>query len=214
VGYHRYFSHRSFQTSRFFQFLLAFGGCTAAQKGPLWWGAHHRRHHKYTDTPLDPHSPLVWGFWYAHVGWILDTKWEHADLETMKDFSRFPEIRFLHRWHLLPPVLLALGCLFFFGWQGLVIGFFLSTVLLYHGTFSVNSLSHLWGTQPYDTGDGSRNNFFIALWTGGEGWHNNHHHCMSSAKQGFRWWQIDWGYYILKVLSWLKIVRKLRPAPA
>ncbi|HEY7913118.1 MAG TPA: acyl-CoA desaturase [Blastocatellia bacterium] len=213
AGYHRYFSHRSFKTSRFFQFLLALLGTTAVQKGPLWWAAHHRRHHRYTDVPGDVHSPVTDGFWWSHVGWIVSTKYDETNWDSIKDFARYPELRWLNTYHLIPPVALAVILYFIGGWQLLVWGFFVSTVLLYHGTFTVNSLAHMWGSKRYKTPDESRNNFFIALWTGGEGWHNNHHYYMASVRQGFFWWEVDFSYYALKVLSWLRIVWDLRMPP-
>jgi stearoyl-CoA desaturase (delta-9 desaturase) len=213
AGFHRYFSHRSYKTSRFFQFLLALLGTTAAQKGPLWWAAHHRRHHKYTDQEGDVHSPRQNGFWWSHIGWVVSDMYDDTDWDAIKDFSRYPELRWLNKWHLIPPTVLGIICFATLGWQGLVIGFFLSTVILYHGTFSINSLAHMWGSKRYRTADDSRNNLWLALLTGGEGWHNNHHHYMASARQGFYWWEIDYSYYMLRVLSLLRIVWDLRKPP-
>jgi len=213
AGYHRYFSHRSFKTSRVFQFVLALLGTMAVQKGPLWWAAHHRRHHKYSDQEGDVHSPVQEGFWWSHLGWIVSPKFDPTDWDAIKDFSRYPELRWLNTYHLIPPIALAALLFLLGGWQWLVWGFFVSTVVLYHGTFSVNSLSHLWGSRRFATTDQSRNNFLIALWTGGEGWHNNHHHYMASVKQGFYWWEVDFSYYILKVMSWVRLVSDLRVPP-
>jgi len=213
AGYHRYFSHRSFKTSRIFQFVLGLLGTMAVQKGPLWWAAHHRRHHKYSDQEGDVHSPVQDGFWWSHVGWIVSPKFDSTDWDAIKDFSRYPELRWLNTYHLIPAVSLAVLLFLAGGWEWLVWGFFVSTVVLYHGTFSVNSLSHLWGSRRYATTDQSRNNFLIALWTGGEGWHNNHHHYMASVKQGFYWWEVDFSYYILKVMSWARLVSDLRVPP-
>ncbi|HKV40239.1 MAG TPA: acyl-CoA desaturase [Blastocatellia bacterium] len=213
AGYHRYFAHRTYNTSRVFQFLLALLGTTAVQKGPLWWAAHHRRHHRYTDQEGDIHSPRQNGFWWSHIGWILSTRYEATDLDAIKDFARYPELRWLNNYHVVPAIGLAVLCFLAGGWQGLVWGFFVSTTVLYHGTFSINSLSHMFGSRRYATGDDSRNNLLLALITGGEGWHNNHHHYMASVKQGFFWWEIDFSYYILKVLSWPRIVWNLRMPP-
>jgi stearoyl-CoA desaturase (delta-9 desaturase) len=219
AGFHRYFSHRAYKTSRFFQFILALLGTMAVQKGPLWWAAHHRRHHKYTDQQGDVHSPVTEGFWWSHVGWVVSTKYDPTDWNAIKDFARFPELRWLNKWHIVPGVVLAVLCFFggvYFGasgWQWLVWGFFISTVFLYHGTFTVNSLAHMWGSRRYNTTDDSRNNFWIALWTGGEGWHNNHHHYMASVKQGFYWWEIDFSYYALRIMSWFRLVWDLRLPP-
>jgi stearoyl-CoA desaturase (delta-9 desaturase) len=216
AAYHRYFSHRAFKTSRVFQFLLAFGAQTAAQKGVLWWAAHHRWHHKHSDTALDVHSAKLTGFLYSHVGWILGSKWNATDEKAVNDLARFPELRFLNREgiSLLPAVALALACYLIGGSFGLVWGFFVSTVLLWHGSFSINSLSHMFGSRPYATDDLSRNNLLLAVITTGEGWHNNHHHYMSSANQGFRWWEIDATYYVLRGLSMLGLIWDLRRAPA
>lgn len=214
AGYHRYFSHRTFKTSRFFQFVLAWIGASAVQKGPLWWAAHHRRHHKYTDREGDIHSPVTEGFWRSHIGWVITAKYNATDWEAIKDFAKYPELRWLNKWHVVPGIVLAVACFLLGSWQGLFWGFFVSTVVLYHGTFSINSLAHMWGSRRYETSDDSRNNFFLAFITGGEGWHNNHHHYMASVKQGFYWWEIDCSYYILKVLSWVRIVRDLRMPPA
>jgi stearoyl-CoA desaturase (delta-9 desaturase) len=213
AGYHRYFSHRTFKTSRPFQFVLALVGTMAVQKGPLWWAAHHRRHHKYSDQEGDVHSPVQEGLWWSHVGWIVSPKFDPTDWDAIKDFSRYPELRWLNTYHPIPAIALAVLLFLVGGWQWLVWGFFVSTVVLYHGTFSVNSLSHVWGSRRYATTDQSRNNFLIALWTGGEGWHNNHHHYMASVKQGFYWWEVDFSYYILRVMSWVRLVSDLRVPP-
>jgi stearoyl-CoA desaturase (delta-9 desaturase) len=213
AGYHRYFAHRSYKTSRVVQFLLALLGTTALQKGPLWWAAHHRRHHKYTDNEGDVHSPVMNGFWWSHIGWVMSKKYDFTDWDAIRDFARYPELRWLNKWHMIPGVALAVGCFLVGGWEWLVWGFFVSTVVLYHGTFSVNSLSHMWGGRRYETTDDSRNNFIIALWTGGEGWHNNHHHYMASVRQGFYWWEIDFSYYVLKMMSWFRLVWDLRLPP-
>jgi stearoyl-CoA desaturase (delta-9 desaturase) len=153
------------------------------------------------------------GFWWSHVGWIVSPRFDPTDWDAIKDFARYPELRWLNKYHLIPPVTLAVLLFLVGGWPWLVWGFFVSTVVLYHGTFSVNSLSHLWGSRRYATTDQSRNNFLIALWTGGEGWHNNHHHYMASVKQGFYWWEVDFSYYILKLMSWVRLVSDLRVPP-
>ena len=213
AGFHRYFSHRSFKTGRVFQFLLAFLGQSSAQRGVLWWAAKHRLHHKYSDTDQDVHSPAKHGFWYSHVLWIFSKRGRTADYSLIKDFQKYPELVWLEKWERLPPFLLGVAVWAVAGWSGLFVGFFLSTVLLFHGTFTINSLSHVYGKQPYITGDHSRNNLLLAIITLGEGWHNNHHHFPSAAPQGFRWWQIDVTYYILKILSAFRIVWDLRLPP-
>ncbi len=211
-GYHRYFSHRAYKMGRVMQFLMAFGGATAAQKGPLWWAGHHRHHHKYSDTPEDIHSPLK-GFWWSHVGWIMCNKYNATELDAIKDFAKFPELRLLNRFHLVPPIMLGVACFLAGGWSALVTGFFLSTVLVYHGTFFINSLTHLFGRRRYVTTDTSRNSLILALVTLGEGWHNNHHYYQSTANQGFFWWEIDISYYVLRVLSFFGLVHDLRTPP-
>jgi len=211
AGCHRYFSHRSFKLNRFWQFCLAFLAQTSNQKGVLWWAAHHRDHHLNSDRKADLHSPVHEGFWWSHLGWILSDEYDTYDRQRIADFGRFRELRWLDKFHLLPffvygAVIYALG-----GWGAVVWGFFVSTVVLYHGTFLINSLSHIWGTRRFATPDESRNNFLLALVTLGEGWHNNHHYFMSSVRQGIRWWEIDVTYYVLRVLSWVRVTRELRP---
>jgi stearoyl-CoA desaturase (delta-9 desaturase) len=213
AGYHRYFSHRSYRMGRVAQFLMAVGGTTAVQKGPLWWASHHRLHHRFTDLDDDVHSPRD-GFWWSHVGWILSTKYKDTDLTTIKDFAAYPELRLVERFAWVGPWVLALTCLAIGGWGGLVIGFFLSTVLLWHGTFLVNSMAHLVGRRRYATPDTSRNSMIIALVTGGEGWHNNHPYLPASARQGFTWWEIDPTWYALRALAAIRVVRDLKDPPA
>ncbi len=213
AGLHRYFSHRSYKTSRVFQFVLAFVATTSAQKGALWWAAKHREHHKYSDTPDDVHSPGQSGFFAAHLGWIFSRSKGKADLGMVKDLTRYPELVWLDKHDKVPPVLLALAVLVTLGWSGLVVGFFISTVLVYHCTFAINSLAHVYGSQRYITGDDSRNNWLLALITLGEGWHNNHHHYQASTRQGFRWWEIDVTFYLLKLLSLFGVVWDLRSPP-
>jgi stearoyl-CoA desaturase (Delta-9 desaturase) len=225
-GYHRYFSHRTYKTSRVFQFLLAYLGAMSAQKGPIWWASHHRHHHRFSDTPEDIHSPRVDGVWWAHVGWVMSSQYIDPREELVKDFTKYPELRLLDRFHLVAPVSLIVSLLLAGSWlqqhypelgttalQLFAWGFCLSTTLLYHGTFSVNSLSHLFGNQRFVSGDDSRNNLFLALITLGEGWHNNHHRYPGSERQGFYWWEIDVSHYILTVLSWFGIVWDLRTPP-
>ena len=215
AGYHRYFSHRAFKTSRWFQFLLAVAAQSAAQKGVLWWAGHHRWHHKYSDLPQDVHSAKLSGFFYSHVGWIMSSNWNETDNKSVSDLARYPELRWLDSASiaLLPVVALALVFLAVGGLHGLVWGFFASTVLLWHGSFSINSLAHLFGSRPYNTSDDSRNNWLLALITTGEGWHNNHHHYQSSANQGFRWWEIDVTYYVLRGLEKCGLIWDLRRPP-
>jgi stearoyl-CoA desaturase (Delta-9 desaturase) len=210
--YHRYFAHRGYKMGRVMQFLMAFGGTTAAQKGPLWWAGHHREHHKYSDMVQDAHSPKD-GFWWSHVGWIISNHYDDTAWHRMKDFAKYPELRLLNRFHLVPPILLGFAVWAVGGWSMLLCGFFLSTVLLYHGTFSINSLAHVIGKRRYVTTDTSKNSFLLALITLGEGWHNNHHYYQSTANQGFYWWEVDISYYVIKALSWVGLTYDLRTPP-
>ncbi|MZG31652.1 MAG: acyl-CoA desaturase [Nitrospinae bacterium] len=224
--YHRYFSHRTFKTSRFIQFLFAVLGASAVQRGPLWWSSYHRYHHKYSDTKMDIHSPSQSGFWKSHMFWFMGKSNFSTKNDLIKDLIKFPELRILDRFDIVIPFLLAVG-LFIFGdilnsykpeWgangpQLLVWGFFISTVLLFHGTCSTNSLAHKFGNRRYVTGDDSRNNLIISLITLGEGWHNNHHHYPNSVNQGFYWWEIDITYWILKILSVFGIIWDLKKVP-
>ncbi len=224
--YHRYFSHRSFKTSRMGQFIFGVLGASAVQRGPIWWAAHHRHHHVHSDQPGDIHSPSLLGFWRSHMGWFLSRKGFNPDLKYVRDLMKYRELRWLDRYDIAVPVLLAIGMFLLgmllerrapalgtSGWQMLVWGFFISTVLCYHGTYTINSLSHVFGKQRYRTGDTSRNNWLLALITLGEGWHNNHHFYPNSARQGFYWWEIDISFYILKMLSWMGIIWDLKPVP-
>jgi stearoyl-CoA desaturase (delta-9 desaturase) len=214
AAFHRYFAHRTYKTSRPFQLVLAVLGTMATQKGPLWWASHHRIHHRYSDQPgKDVHSPKE-GFFYAHQGWIFDARWNTTHLDRIRDFAPYPELRWLNRWHILPPMALALFCLAVGGLPGVVWGFSISTVVLWHLTYSINSLAHRWGTRRYATSDTSRNNALLGLLTFGEGWHNNHHHYASSARQGFFWWEIDVTYYVLRALAAVGLIWDLKEPPA
>ncbi|QHO75556.1 acyl-CoA desaturase [Bradyrhizobium sp. CCBAU 051011] len=213
AGYHRYFSHRAYSTSRAFQFILAFLAQSSSQKSVLWWAAKHRHHHLHSDTEKDVHSPSHKGFVYSHVSWIFYRQNDATDLPKVSDFSSYPELMWLHKFELLPAIVTAGLCFLIAGWSGLVVGFLWSTVLLYHATFCINSLAHVHGRKRFVTGDDSRNNWLLALFTMGEGWHNNHHAYQSSAQQGFRWWEVDATYCILVTLSWFGIVWNLKRPP-
>lgn len=214
AGYHRYFSHRAFKTSRPFQLVLAFMAMTSAQKGILWWAAHHRDHHKYSDRPEDLHSPLQSSLWWSHVGWILSDQYLETKLDRVRDLARFPELRWLNRHWLVPPAVYLLALTAVGGLPWLVWGGVIGTILLWHGSFTVNSLAHRFGTRRYQTPDGSRNNWLLALLTCGEGWHNNHHHYQSTANQGWFWWELDATYYGLKLFEAVGLVWDLRTPPA
>jgi len=211
--YHRYFSHRSFKTSRVAQTVFALVGASSVQRGPLWWAAHHRHHHRHSDTEADPHSPRHHGFWWAHMGWITAPGNFPTAFERVPDLMKYPELRFLDRFDVLVPLALALGLFLLGGAQLLVWGFFVSTVVLFHCTCFINSLAHQMGSQRYETGDDSRNSLLLALLTFGEGWHNNHHKYPGSARQGFFWWEIDLTYYGLRALERLGVIRDLRQPP-
>ena len=225
--YHRYFSHKAFKTSRAAQFFFGFVGASCVQRGPLWWAAHHRNHHRHSDTQADPHSPLHRGFFWSHMGWFLTREGFRTDENVIRDLTKFPELKLLDRFDILVPIALATGLFFLGGWletaypalgtsaaQLLIWGFFVSTVVLFHATVTINSFAHKFGRRRFDTGDDSRNNWLLALITFGEGWHNNHHHFPGAARQGFRWWEYDFTYYLLRVLAVFRIVWDLKPVPA
>jgi len=214
AGFHRYFSHRSYKTSRFFQFCLAWLGCSALQRGPLWWSSHHRHHHQHSDQDNDVHSPIVQTFWYSHIGWVISSDANHVDWRNIKDIAKFAELRWLDRNHWVPGLTLAVICYLIDGWSGVAWGFLLSTVILYHGTFTINSLTHLFGKRRFPTTDESRNHWLLAIITLGEGWHNNHHYYQVSANQGFYWWEYDISFAILRFLSWFGLVWDLKRPPA
>jgi stearoyl-CoA desaturase (delta-9 desaturase) len=213
AGYHRLFSHRAYSTSRAFQFVLAVLCQSTAQKSVLWWAAKHRHHHLHSDTELDTHSPRQHGFLYSHLGWIFAKQHDDFDKDKVADLMRYPELRWLDKYPLVPAYGLAAICFLVAGWPGLFVGFFWSTVAVYHGTFCINSLAHVHGKKRYVTGDDSRNNWLLAIFTMGEGWHNNHHAFQSSVRQGFRWYEWDPTYYILKAMSWVGLVWDLRMPP-
>lgn len=223
--YHRYFAHKSFKTSRWLQFVFALVGASATQRGPLWWAAHHRQHHRHADQNEDPHSPKQ-GFIWSHMGWFLSRKHFEANRSLVTDLARYPELRWLDRFDVVVPIVLAIS-LFLTGealalwqpelntngWQLLVWGYFISTVLLIHATLLINSLAHKSGKRRYETNDDSRNNFWLALLTLGEGWHNNHHYHAASARQGFYWWEIDISFYLLWLMNKLGLIWDMRTIP-
>ncbi|MBK8283900.1 MAG: acyl-CoA desaturase [Ahniella sp.] len=225
--YHRYFSHKTFRTSRPMQFLMAIVGASSVQRGPLWWAAHHRNHHRHSDTAADVHSPVTRSFWYSHMGWFLTRAGFRTDWTVIPDLRKFWELKLVDRF----DVFIAIGLAWLLFWLGgylgehypelgtsrsqmLIWGFFVSTVVLFHCTVTINSLAHKFGRRRYKTRDDSRNNWFLAIITFGEGWHNNHHHFPGSARQGFFWWEYDLTFYILKVMSWFGLVWDLKPVPA
>lgn len=213
AGYHRYFAHKTFQTNRVFQFILAFIASTTLQGGPLWWASHHRHHHMCSDQEEDVHSPKRDGFWHSHLFWFLYKKNLKARYDLIRDFAKYPELRFLERYWYLSPIILIAVLALFGGWNAVAWGFCVPAIVINHVTYCVNSLVHMFGKRRYETGDTSRNNWWIAILTLGEGWHNNHHRYAGSVRQGFAWYEYDITYYIIKVLSWLGIVHHLRPVP-
>jgi stearoyl-CoA desaturase (delta-9 desaturase) len=213
VALHRFFSHRSFKTSRWFQFVLACVGCTALQKGPLWWAIHHRLHHKHSDTAEDPHSPVVDGFFFGHVGWLFARDLMHPDERTVRDLAKYPELVWLDRLWMLPGLLLAAACFALGGWGGLVYGYCLSVVFVFQVTFAVNSFGHLFGSQRFDTGEGSRNNILLGYLAMGDGWHNNHHRAPSSARHGFAWYEFDFSYLFIRFLALVGLAWDVKQPP-
>lgn len=226
AGLHRLLSHASYKTSRWFQFTLAWCAAMSMQKGPLWWASLHRHHHAHSDDEHDIHSPVRDGFWHSHAGWILTNQWERTMWKLIPDLARYPELRWINRYHLIPALLMGVLCYVFGRWletarpewgatgvQVFVWGFFISTVLVYHATFTINSLAHVFGSRRYETKDTSRNNWLMALFTLGEGWHNNHHFAPSSERQGFFWWEIDVTHMVLVLLSRVGVVWDLKKPP-
>jgi stearoyl-CoA desaturase (delta-9 desaturase) len=226
AGYHRYFSHKTFKTTRTFQFILAVLGTTAAQRDPLWWASHHRMHHMNSDTEEDVHSPRHYGFWRAHIGWVMKRELLGTDLKRVKDFSKYPELMWLNRHPYMPAVILAFLLLatgsalnYWFpglgvsGWQFVFYGFFLSTVAVYHVTFCINSVAHMFGSKRFKVDDDSCNNWILGILAMGEGWHNNHHRYSVCTRQGFRWWELDLSYLVLRLLQFFHIVWDIREPP-
>jgi stearoyl-CoA desaturase (delta-9 desaturase) len=214
AGYHRGLTHRSFRTGRVVQFLLAAAGCTALQKGPLWWVAHHRLHHAHSDRAGDPHSPVVDGFWHGHVGWLFTQDLMRPDPRLVRDLVRYPELVWLDRLWLIPGLLLAAGCYLAAGWPGLVWGYCLSVVLVFQVTFAVNSIGHRWGPRRFATGEGSRNNLALGYLAMGDGWHNNHHRAPASARHGLAWYEFDMTYQVIRLLARLGLAWEVRQPPA
>jgi len=222
AGFHRLLAHRTYRTSRVFQFLIAFTGTASYQKGPLWWSAHHRLHHLVADTNEDYHSPLTRRFWRAHFGWFLSKDSQQTHWKLIANLSKYPELRFLDRYYSLPPIVLAASAfglgsvlaryapgLGTNGFQMLVWAFFISTVVLYHGTFTVNSLAHIFGKRRFPTDDNSRNNWLVAWISNGEGWHNNHHADPMAAAHGHQWWEVDVTWTTVKLLERVGLASKV-----
>jgi stearoyl-CoA desaturase (delta-9 desaturase) len=214
VGFHRYFAHHAFKTSRAFQFLLAFAGSAALQKGLLWWVIHHRLHHRHSDEPADPHSPVLDGFWHAHAGWLLSREHLDPDRAIVKDLTKYPELVWLDRLWMLPGLILIAICYACLGWSGVVYSYCFTVAAAFQITFAVNSVGHLFGTQRFDTGDGSRNNWLVGILALGEGWHNNHHRAPASARHGLAWYELDLSYLCIRGLAVLGLVWDVKEPPA
>ena len=225
--YHRYFSHRSFKTSRVVQFFFALLGNSSMQRGPLWWAATHRHHHKHSDEKNDAHSPVHHGFAWSHIGWLTSMKNFPTNCKAIPDLKKYPELVFLNRFDQIVPfiyglIMISTGFILeIFApslnvtmWQFFIWTFFISTTVLLHGTLFINSLAHVWGKRRYETKDDSRNSFLLSVITLGEGWHNNHHRYPHSARQGFHAAEIDFTYYGLKTLSWMGLIWDLKPVPS
>lgn len=214
AGYHRYFAHRSFKTSRAFQFIIGLLGTLAVERGPLWWATMHRLHHQYADQEKDIHSPLQDGLLWAYIGWMHSRKYCAVnDYSKIKDFSKYPELRWLNRFYLIPPLvagalLLTLCSPAVFVWVVLV-----GTVLQWHTLFFSNTACHIFGRRRFNTNDTSKNNLLCAIILMGEGWHNNHHFYARSARQGFYWWEVDVSYYSIKLFEKLGIVWNVQEVP-
>jgi fatty-acid desaturase len=215
LGYHRLHTHRSFRVPQALEYLLAFFGTLTLEGGPIFWVATHRIHHSKSDQPGDPHSPRD-GAWWAHVGWILLGESKHADTRAMAKFA--PDLakhRFyvwLNNYHWLPMVFLGVALLAIGGIPLMLWGTCLRVVIGLHATWLVNSATHLWGSRRFATNDDSRNNWWVALMTFGEGWHNNHHAFPFSARQGLRWYQLDITWYAIWLLKRIRLAKNVRVA--
>ena len=208
-----YFAHRSYSTSRPFQFILAALATTTGQQGVLWWACQHRHHHRYSDQPQDFHSPTQHGFLWAHQLWPFTSRAQVTDLDQVRDLAKFPELRWLDRNWLVPHLVLAVALLVCGGLRALEWGFMVSSVLVWQASFCVNSLSHMLGSRRFNTADTSQNNLLLALLTLGDGWHNNHHYYSGSMWAGFYWWEIDVAGYIIWALSKVGLVWDIHRPP-
>ena len=214
--FHRYLAHRAFRMNRVARFVWTFIGTAAMQKGPLWWAGHHVNHHRFADREGDPHSPMISGFYYAHVGWFLhDTKHDRVEATNpvIRDFSTVPEIAWLDRYFFLPPAALAATLFLAGGWPWLVYGFCLPTMTLAHATFAINTVNHMFGSRRFDTLDESRNNPLTAFFAVGEGWHNNHHRYQRAARNGFYWWEFDPTWYTIRAMAAVGLGGDIQPVP-
>jgi stearoyl-CoA desaturase (delta-9 desaturase) len=217
LAFHRYFAHRAFKMNRVARFAWALVGTAAMQKGPLWWAGHHVNHHRFADREGDPHSPMVSGVYYAHIGWFLnDTKYDSVEASNpvIRDFSKVPEIALLEKYFFLPPLALAVAMFLVGGLPWLVWGFCLPTMTLAHATFAINTVNHMFGSRRFETLDESRNNPLTALFAVGEGWHNNHHRYQRAARNGFYWWEFDPTWYVIRAMAALRLASDVQRVPA
>jgi stearoyl-CoA desaturase (Delta-9 desaturase) len=216
LAYHRYYAHRAFKMGRITRFVWTFIGAAAMQKGPLWWAGHHVNHHKFADRDGDPHSPMVSGVYYAHIGWFLnDTKYDRVDATNpvLRDFGPVREVAWLERNFWFPPTVLAVALFLAGGMPWLVWGFCLPTMTLAHATFAINSINHMFGSRRFETVDESRNNILTAFFAAGEGWHNNHHRFQRAARNGFYWWEFDITWYVIRTMQALGLAWDVQPVP-
>jgi stearoyl-CoA desaturase (delta-9 desaturase) len=213
MGYHRLITHRGYKVPKAIEYLLVFCGTLALQGGPIQWVTTHRIHHSRTDQAGDPHTPRD-GRWWSHVGWILTPPKELNDAATLSRYA--PDLmsqryyRFLNKYYYLPTIIISVGLLVFGGWQVLLWGTFLRVTLCLQATWLVNSATHLWGNRRFDTTDDSKNSWWVALLTFGEGWHNNHHAYPRAARHGIKWYEIDINWYGISVLKWLGLAKDIK----
>jgi stearoyl-CoA desaturase (delta-9 desaturase) len=186
------------------------------QKGPLWWAGHHVNHHRFADRDGDPHSPMVSGVYYAHIGWFLsDAKNDRLEPSNpvIRDFSKAPEIAWLERCNVVPPLALAIAMYLAGGFPWLVWGFCLPTMTLAHATFAINTVNHMFGSRRFETPDDSRNNPITAFFAAGEGWHNNHHRYQRAARNGFYWWEFDLTWYVIRAMAAAGLIWDVQRVP-
>jgi fatty-acid desaturase len=215
LGYHRLHTHRSYRTPKLLEYFFAICGTLTLEGGPLFWVATHRVHHQYSDHEGDPHTPRDGGFW-AHMGWILFGEGHHSDTALMSkyapDLAADPFYRLLNTYHYVPLVVLGLVLLAVGGWPLVLWGVFLRVVVGLHATWLVNSATHMWGRRRFNTRDDSRNSWWVALLTFGEGWHNNHHAYPTSARHGLAWYEVDLSWLSLRLMRLFGLARDIRVA--
>lgn len=213
MGYHRLLTHRGFKTPKWVEYLLTICGTLAIEGGPIAWVATHRIHHRYSDQEGDPHSPKH-GFWWAHMGWILEGHSLHREVDATSryavDLAKDPFHVWLTRWHFVPQLVVAAILYAAGGWNFVLWGIFVRVVFSWHVTWFVNSAAHVWGGRRFVTRDDSRNNWWVALLAHGEGWHNNHHAHPAAARHGIVWYEIDVNWYGIWVLSKLGLAKDIR----